>query len=227
MEIIFNMKNKRGFTLAELMIVLTILGVVAAILTPLAFNAAPDENKLRFKKAYYTLQRNTDAVMNSDIYPEGDMSKVTNPAKTFCYAFSDMLNTMYDNCEASSTITVNSGSAFTYDPSNSDTSLDTLDGYCTAKDVNDPLKGGTNNLPKFITQDGIFWWGFDYDFDTTGTKVNNIRVDYSVVCVDVDGQGGENAFAFGIRNDGKVIVGNKAREWLKEGANSVIHTEDE
>ncbi len=221
------MRSKRGFTLAELMIVLTILGVVAAILTPLAFNAAPDENKLKFKKAYYTLQRTTDAVMNSDSYPEGDMSKATNPAKTFCYAFSDMLNTMYDNCEGTQALQVNSGSAFTYDPSNSTTSLDTLDSYCTAGLVSDPITGGANNLPKFITQDGIFWWGFDYDFDAVGTKVNNIRVDYSVICVDVDGEGGENAFAFGVRNDGKVIVGNRARTWLKEGANSVIHTEDE
>ncbi len=221
------MKNKRGFTLAELMIVLTILGVVAAILTPLAFNAAPDENKLRFKKAYYTLQRTTDAIMNSDTYPEGDMSKVSNPAKTFCYAFSDMLNTMYDNCEGSNAIKINSGSAFEYNPSSSTSSLDTLDGYCSATSVSDPINGGSNNLPKFITQDGIFWWGFDYDFDTVGKKVNNIRVDYNVVCVDVDGEGGESAFAFGIRNDGRVIVGNKAREWLKEGANSVIHRENE
>ena len=70
------MKSKSGFTLAELMIVLAILGVVAAVLTPIVFNAAPDENKLKFKKAYYTLQRTTDAVLNSDTYPEGDMSKV-------------------------------------------------------------------------------------------------------------------------------------------------------
>ena len=96
------MKKKSGFTLAELMIVLTILGIVAAVLTPIVFNAAPDENRLKFKKAYYTLQRTTDAVLNSDTYPEGDMSKASNAAKTFCYAFSDMLNTMYDNCEGKS-----------------------------------------------------------------------------------------------------------------------------
>ena len=117
------MARKRGFTLAELMIVLAILGVIAAILTPLIFNAAPDENKLRFRKAYYTIQRATDAVLNSDTYPEGDLSKVADPAKTFCYAFSDILNTMYDNCEADSTIVVNSSNAFVYDPENSATSL--------------------------------------------------------------------------------------------------------
>ena len=224
---IFVMQTKKGFTLAELMIVLAILGVIAAILTPLAFNATPDENKLKFKKAYYTLQRATDAVLNSDNYPEGDMSKVSDPAKTFCYTFSDMLNTMYDNCEGSNALVTNSGAAYIYDPSNSTTSLDTLDSYCSVGLVSDPLESGTNNLPKFITQDGIFWWGFDYDFDSVGTIVNNIRVDYNIVCVDVDGEGGEGAFAFGIRNDGKVIVGNKARAWLKEGINSTINTEEE
>lgn len=222
------MSRKSGFTLAELMIVLTILGVVAAILTPLIFNAAPDENKLKFKKAYYTLQRTTDAVLNSDTYPEGDMSRVSNPAKTFCYAFSDMLNTMYDNCEGTNTLKVNSGNAFVYKPDQSDTSLQTLDGYCTAGQVKDPITGGTNDLPKFITQDGIFWWGFDFDFDPDDAQEHNgIRTDYAVVCVDVDGEGGESAFAYGIRYDGKVIVGSKAREWLKEGANSVIHREEE
>ena len=173
------MRNKRGFTLAELMIVLTILGVVAAILTPLAFNAAPDENKLKFKKAYYTLQRTTDAVMNSDTYPEGDMSKAsTNPGKTFCYAFSDMLNTMYDNCEGTSALNVNSGSAFNYDPTDSATSLNTLDSYCTAGNVSDPINGGSSNLPKFITQDGIFWWGFDYDFDPENITPGQYQVTF-------------------------------------------------
>lgn len=222
------MERKRGFTLAELMIVLAILGVIAAILTPLVFNAAPDENRLRFRKAYYTIQRATDAVLNSDTYPEGDLSKVSDPDKTFCYAFSDILNTMYDNCEADSTIVVNSGNAFEYNPENSDTSLATLDSYCTAATVSDPLKGGVDNLPKFITQDGIFWWGFDFDFNPDdATNYNGIRTDYTVVCIDVDGEGGEPAFAYGIRYDGKVLVGQKAREWLKEGASSTVHTEDE
>ena len=223
------MKKKSGFTLAELMIVLAILGIVAAVLTPIVFNAAPDENRLKFKKAYYTLQRTTDAVLNSDTYPEGDMSKASNAAKTFCYAFSDMLNTMYDNCEGSGALSANSGNAFVYNPSNASSSLDTLDSYCTSANVSDPMAaGGSSNLPKFITQDGIFWWGFDYGFDPDdATYTSGIRTDYAVVCVDVDGAGGESAFAFGIRNDGKVIVGNRARDWLKEGANSVIHTEDE
>jgi len=51
-----NIMGKKGFTLAELMIVLAVLAVIAAVLMPTVFNSMPDENKLKFKKGYYTLK---------------------------------------------------------------------------------------------------------------------------------------------------------------------------
>ena len=44
------MKYPRGFTLAEIMIVLAIVGVLTAILLPVAINSAPNENVMKFKK---------------------------------------------------------------------------------------------------------------------------------------------------------------------------------
>ena len=35
---------KKGFTLAEIMIALTVIGVITSILLPVAFQSTPDEN---------------------------------------------------------------------------------------------------------------------------------------------------------------------------------------
>ena len=46
---------KKAFTLAEILIVLVIIGVLTAILLPIAFQSSPDENVMKFKKANNTL----------------------------------------------------------------------------------------------------------------------------------------------------------------------------
>ena len=40
-----NKEGKKGFTLAELLIVLAVWAVIAAVLMPTVFNSMPDENK--------------------------------------------------------------------------------------------------------------------------------------------------------------------------------------
>lgn len=51
------MKNeKQAFTLAEIMITLMMLGVLAAILIPIAMNATPDTSRAMYKKAFATAQ---------------------------------------------------------------------------------------------------------------------------------------------------------------------------
>jgi hypothetical protein len=38
---------------------------------------------------------------------------------------------------------------------------------------------------------------------------------YKILCVDVDGIGkGEDPFGYGIRVDGKILLGPRAQEWL-------------
>ena len=45
---------KKGFTLAEILIVLVIIGVLTMILLPVAFQSSPDEQVMKFKKGYNT-----------------------------------------------------------------------------------------------------------------------------------------------------------------------------
>ena len=64
---------KKGFTLAEILIVLTVIGILTAILLPVAFQSAPDENVMKFKKANSTLGTIVRELINADkYYANGD-----------------------------------------------------------------------------------------------------------------------------------------------------------
>ena len=61
---------KKGFTLAELLIVLGITGITAAILLPAVNNLMPDKTKILYLKAYDELQQNIQSLAsNSSLYP--------------------------------------------------------------------------------------------------------------------------------------------------------------
>ncbi len=66
----------RGFTLAEIMIVLTVIGVLSAILLPVASNSMPDKNIIKFKKAHNTLATTIRSMISNDQYfTPGDFGK--------------------------------------------------------------------------------------------------------------------------------------------------------
>ncbi len=100
----------KGFTLAELMITFTAIGILIAVLVPVLFMAAPDTNKLKAKKAYNTLTRAMQILMNSDPYVNTaslDASKIiTGDTQEdeilrntlFCSALADTLNANNVNC---------------------------------------------------------------------------------------------------------------------------------
>lgn len=61
---------RKGFTLAELLIVLGITGVVAAILVPTVNNFMPDKNKVAYLKVHDELKENIKSIAsNSSLYP--------------------------------------------------------------------------------------------------------------------------------------------------------------
>ncbi|MBQ4645866.1 MAG: type II secretion system protein [Candidatus Gastranaerophilales bacterium] len=115
------MKKCFGFTLAELMIVLSVIGVLAAILLPAARNAMPNQDLMKFKKGHSTLTHTIRELVNSDkYYKNGDLgikadgtmlySKASyhgcgteflgndSTVKYFCETFADIVNTKSVNC---------------------------------------------------------------------------------------------------------------------------------
>lgn len=70
----------KGFTLAEVLITLTVIGVLAAILTPVLQNAVPDPNIALFRKAYnIVVTAVTDMINDEESYPSNVLGSTTNP----------------------------------------------------------------------------------------------------------------------------------------------------
>ena len=106
----------KGFTLAEVMIVLTVIGVLTAILLPVARQSMPDENLMKFKKAHNTLGTVIRELVTSDKYyldgdlgvkpdttlidvaAETDESKKKLLRRYFCETVAQVLNTKRVNC---------------------------------------------------------------------------------------------------------------------------------
>ena len=245
-------RKMEGFTLAELLIVLAVLAVIAAVLLPTAFNAMPDENRLKFKKGYYTLKRTIDGMVNSEAYnvTEGNFGVILNDENDppgyaaelgtgdtkgetyFCIQFTEMLNTVKAQCSTF----LNDGNAGVFATAfgDADTGIAAaIDTKCGVAANSWPASDlATVNA---ATQDGIYWSVPKDNFSgtsETGHKGQYLRdygkvpAYYAVICMDVDGPGGEPPFGFGIRRDGKVVAGTHAREWLEEGTTTVVPSDD-
>ena len=237
--------NKKAFTLAEIMIVLTIIGVLTAILLPIANHSRPDENVMKFKKADTTLKNAIRELVNSDkYYLDGDLSKMPDgnyvtSAKYFCESLADILTTKSVNC-----MDINTGANIlshynlnyaTVDPNRA---IDD-DSKCTLA-VQHGMKAEittTDGVEFYQTNPayhfGAKWVGGNTD-DTVSADTGDIRLFVSTVgsslsdygfmivykpfCIDVDGIGkGEDPFAYGIRYDGKIIMSKRGADWLEKG----------
>ena len=122
------MNKLKGFTLAEMVITLGIIGVIAAIVTPILKNAKPNEEMIMLKKAYFNTARIVSEMINDeDLYPEYDeeaeQSGFSNTSKAvyngkefkssskFCGIFAEKLNVgSAANCNAR--VGVSSGGNF-------------------------------------------------------------------------------------------------------------------
>jgi len=67
------MNIKHGFTLPEILITLTIVGIVAAIAMPALKGAKPNQEMIMLKKAYYLVSRTVGELINDEeLYPDNE-----------------------------------------------------------------------------------------------------------------------------------------------------------
>ena len=200
---------KRAFTLAEVMIVLVVIGVLSAILMPIAYHSAPDENVMKFKKANSTLGTIFRELVSSDKYfQDGDLGyKAGGDAATgqfVCKAMSDVLSVKVENCSASRC----NGSVVSHNTLS--TLKTTVDANCASSDSYD-----------IATPDNVQWWqacaSKSFSAADARTVTDGFVSAYKVFCFDVDGVGvGEAPFGYAVRYDGKIIPGARADEWTQK-----------
>ena len=66
-----NFFKRRAFTLSELLIALGVIGVLTAVLMPIIFSLAPNQNVLMAKRAFYTIETIVSDMLNDpNCYPK-------------------------------------------------------------------------------------------------------------------------------------------------------------
>ena len=225
---ILGYKKNRAFSTNEVMIALTIVGIIAAILIPVIINSKPSNNKIMFRKAYSTLERAVQEMIDDEThYPESAVITLDDGI-TYKKGF---------NYTAATTNGTNN--KFTYLLSEK---LNTVG----LVDLPTVSEGGPGTFAKFTTADGINWAIYirrsdqDTDAETPETADNAGAVQFPIctndttncytlqVTVDVNGSNPPNCaenemdadrhipacesnifpdtFRIDIRHDGKLYI---------------------
>ena len=192
------MRKFIAFTLSEVLIVLVLIGVLTAILMPVAFQAAPDENVMKFKKAHSTFYTVINELIQSDKYykdgwlgakPDGsrvdgrdsDANKEHN-RKYFCQTIAEIMTTKSVNCStadhsvASTYILLSNG---TYDSTSPASPYSvTKDGIADSKKDLDTacLNAASTVGAEIVTTDNVVWYQTKarYTFGAVLTAGGNI-----------------------------------------------------
>lgn len=217
------MKNK-AFTIAEVMITLSIIGVIAAIMIPVLDDSRPDEITLNYRKAFYAIEEGVQSIVNdTKLYEDGDLLHPKNETsasgdttgRILCYNLSNALNTI-----GAVTCPGDSGSS-------------------TLKLVNSNGATGSNMLASqqnFKFSNGAAIGGIHGEWSSINDDLSTVSASneyFITLCVDVNGlQKGPNKgcktsdrsvdkrdqFRIRVSRDGKVYTGNSvgANNWFME-----------
>ncbi len=226
---------KKAFTLAEVMITLTVIGIITAVIIPVAINSKPDENVMKFKKAHNTLYQTISTLVNSDkYYLNGDLGIKPNgnfigdDSTYFCNTFSDVVTTRKINCSNYSLSDIRACSVMM---------LENYDGGGIV--TNESIIHHKNEVDKccrlmaqhvgeeIVTNDGVVFYQINPGetfsnyagsrMRTSKDGATSLKSAYKGFCIDIDGiNKGEDPFGYAIRIDGKIFTGARVDKWLSK-----------
>ena len=194
------MRNKKGFTLAETLISLAIIGVIAALTLPnLNANVVDAQIGPKLAKAVSTFEQANQAYLNAQ-----EVDAITDAVNFSNTSNSAYVNGLTDHMKAS--IVDNSETVY------KDVSVSVPSGF--------PLLSGLAKANSIQTKDGmLFFVAGKSNSDYTGTAPHKYRT--GAVYVDINGiskpnEVGTDIFAFSLFNDGSLIpVGLNG--WMEDG----------
>ena len=200
------LKSLKAFTLAEVMVTLAVLGVLASLMLPIIGQVRPNKSKALFKKAYFVAERMVYEMVNDeDLYPNtgtfvgfdnvsevtylshdyGHKTDNTKRNSKFCEIFARKVNTTSDTT------------------------------HC------DAAHAAFGATPSFETTDGVAWYMPFSNFSTT-PQISRVDVNGSNPpnCRQTAGNAtsckNPDRFEIKVEKDGKIFVdGMKEIEYLQ------------
>lgn len=204
----FNKQFHKGFTLAELMVCLALISIIATLMMPAISKLKPNKNKIMFKKAYSITERVvSELIDDNDLYPTGDEYQgFDNTTEVYS---SDTMQAIAKSSSASETDVKNARGAICsgskkfaclfmnkLDLGNVSPmgaarlpvyGEEEVEGVTDSTGSIDPVLGTFDGEPTFYTSDGVAWVLPYTDFKPTSS--------YQVIYVDVNGkQNGPNCY---------------------------------
>ena len=169
------MKLNKGFTLAEVLVTIAIIGVISAIVLPIMKDVTPNREQVMLKKAYYLVSRNVNEMINDeDLYPERDNENLSG------FSNVDIHDQTADGRQARFHGQEYSGNSKFC---NIMAARMNVKGNVVCNAARTLAQGGN-----FTTADGIIWSVPVNNFNRGGANVNQ------TIQVDVNGISGKNCF---------------------------------
>lgn len=215
---------KKGFTLAELLITIAIVGVVAALATPTIVKLKPDETKGLYLKAHNILANTTvDIVSDTSLY----MTEYNTSEQAVCTGLGcNKMPDYIDNEDASELINTDA----------SGTKFGSL--LALRLDVDKDDVETADNSVTFTTTDGIEWKITSKEGSVAPNGLN-LKTEENEVVIDINGEDkGKNCeysstcknpdkFKFKVDNNGNVTPQDAlGKAYLKNSTNMKASDED-
>ncbi len=195
-------KNKRAFTVVEILLTLSILGFILLMVTLNARKQLPDLHKARYKKAYLTVEKTVSELINDEqMYPSLFLG--LKYLETVVTEFGEPIGIVQNAKFRDAFI-------YTVDPIKEDIPCQCL---------------GGKDCKCFMTDDGVVYGIPDTDFENVGVLSNfyDERVKYLPITVYTDFEKSqknntfsEDAMYIGVQYDGNIKIFHPAKCTVKD-----------